>query len=178
MRSGKKVLIVDDEPNVVWVLKLMLERAGHKVRTAADGLQGLELLRAELPDVLITDIQMPRMDGRELVRSVHAEMPQRGFDIYVMTSMTEREERESALDDALEGLGRDYEMPETYMAGNTQNADYEEMVYGDTISFYDKLNEQLGELDLTDEQRDVMEYIIGSLDDDGLLRKDTDTISD
>jgi CheY-like chemotaxis protein len=94
MRSGKKVLIVDDEPNVVRVLKLMLERAGHKVRTAADGLQGLELLRAELPDVLITDIQMPRMDGRELVRSVHAEMPQRGFDIYVMTSMTEREERE------------------------------------------------------------------------------------
>jgi len=94
MRSGKKVLIVDDEPNVARVLKLMLERAGHKVRTAADGLQGLELLRAELPDVLITDIQMPRMDGRELVRSVHAEMPQRGFDIYVMTSMTEREERE------------------------------------------------------------------------------------
>ena len=92
--------------------------------------------------------------------------------------ITEREERESALDDALEGLGRDDEMPETYMAGNTQNADYEEMVYGDTISFYDKLNEQLGELDLTDEQRDVMEYIIGSLDDDGLLRKDTDTISD
>lgn len=91
---------------------------------------------------------------------------------------TEREERESALDDALEGIGRDDEMPETYGAGNAQNADYEEMVYGDTTSFYDKLNEQMGELDLTDEQRDVMEYLIGSLDDDGLLRKDLDSISD
>ena len=90
----KRILIVDDEPNVMRVLKLMLERAGHQVRTAADGLAGLEMARAEAPDVLITDIQMPRMDGRELVCTLHAEAPQRGFDIYVMTSMTEREERE------------------------------------------------------------------------------------
>lgn len=90
----KRVLIVDDEPNVMRVLKLMLERAGHRVRTASDGLEGLAQVRAERPDVLVTDIQMPRMDGRELVRTVHAEMPDRAFDIYVMTSMTERDERE------------------------------------------------------------------------------------
>ena len=90
----KRVLIVDDEPNVMRVLQLMLERAGFHVRTAPDGVVGLALLRAEAPDVLITDIQMPRMDGRELVRTLHQEMPDRAFDIYVMTSMTEREERE------------------------------------------------------------------------------------
>jgi CheY-like chemotaxis protein len=90
----KHILIVDDEPNVMRVLKLMLERAGHRVRTAPDGLAGLAALRAEVPDVLVTDIQMPRMDGRELVRTVHQEWPERNFDIYVMTSMTEREERE------------------------------------------------------------------------------------
>lgn len=92
--SVKRILIVDDEPNVMRVLKLMLERAGHRVRTACDGVEGLAQVRAEPPDVLVTDIQMPRMDGRELVRTLHAEMPDRAFDIYVMTSMTERGERE------------------------------------------------------------------------------------
>jgi RNA polymerase sigma-54 factor len=53
-----------------------------------------------------------------------------------------------------------------------------EMVWSDSLSFYDKLKEQMGELDLTAEERDVLEYIIGSLDDDGLLRKPLDSICD
>lgn len=91
---------------------------------------------------------------------------------------TEREEREEALDSALEGIGRDDEMPETYGAAPNRNADYEEIVYGDTVSFYDKLKEQMGMESLTDRQRDIMEYLIGSLDDDGLLRKSIDSIGD
>lgn len=91
---------------------------------------------------------------------------------------TEREEREDALENALSNIGRDDEMPESYVQGFYQNAEYEEMVYGDTISFYDKLKEQMGELDLNETQRDVMEYLIGSLDDDGYLRKDLGEISD
>ena len=92
---------------------------------------------------------------------------------------TEKEEREEALDSALEGIGQDDQMPdyntERY---NTQNADYEEMVYGDTTSFYDKLKEQMDMQVLTDKEKEVMEYLIGSLDDDGLLRKDLDSICD
>lgn len=92
---------------------------------------------------------------------------------------TEKEEREDALDSALEGIGQDDQMPdyntERY---NTQNADYEEMVYGDTTSFYDKLKEQMDMQVLTDKEKEVMEYLIGSLDDDGLLRKDLDSIND
>jgi RNA polymerase sigma-54 factor len=91
----------------------------------------------------------------------------------------EREERSDALDEALEGIGRDDEMPDYISTrNNTQSADYEEMVYGDTTSFYDKLQEQVGEHELTEHQRTVLEYVIGSLDDDGLLRKDLDTLSD
>lgn len=94
-------------------------------------------------------------------------------------SHLEREEREDALDSALKDLGRDDEMPDYETSRNpSQNADYEEIVYGDTISFYDKLKEQMGMLDLTPRQHDIMEYLIGSLDDDGLLRKDLSTISD
>ena len=90
----KRILIVDDEPNVTRVLKLMLERAGHHVSTAADGAAGLASVLADPPDVLVTDIQMPRMDGRELVKAIHQRLPERAFDIFVMTSMTAREERE------------------------------------------------------------------------------------
>lgn len=89
----------------------------------------------------------------------------------------EREERQDALDDALESIGYDDQMPDTHW-NQRQNADYEEIVYGDTVSFYDKLKEQMGELELTPQEEHIMEYIIGSLDDDGLLRKDLDTICD
>ena len=92
---------------------------------------------------------------------------------------TEREEREEALDSALEGLGSDDELPPVSSGHQMQdNADYEEIVYGDTTSFYDKLKEQLGMEDLTETQRDIMEYLIGSLDDDGILRKSLDAITD
>lgn len=94
-------------------------------------------------------------------------------------AQTEKEEREDALDSALEGIGQDDQMPdyntERY---NTQNADYEEMVYGDTTSFYDKLKEQMDLQVLSDKEKEIMEYLIGSLDDDGLLRKDLDSICD
>ena len=91
----------------------------------------------------------------------------------------EREERKSELDNALDNIMQDDEMPVAFGGkDNNQNADYEEIVYGDTTSFYDKLKEQMGEVDLTSKQQEIMEYLIGSLDDDGLLRKDIDTIND
>ena len=92
----------------------------------------------------------------------------------------EREERASALDDALAGIGMDDEMPEPYSpgGGGDQGADYEERTYGDQTSFYDRLREQMVDVDLTPKQREIMEYLIGSLDDDGLLRKDAGALSD
>lgn len=92
----------------------------------------------------------------------------------------EREERQDALDSALERLGGDDEELPTYdyRTRQTDNAEYEEMVYGDTTSFVDKLQEQVGELELDERQREILEYLIGSLDDDGLLRKQLDTIAD
>ena len=90
----------------------------------------------------------------------------------------DREDRQDALNEALQGLGGDDEMDDQYNPSNYHNADYEERVYGDVVSFADKLKEQMGELDLTEEQRVVMEYLIGSLDDDGYLRKSISTIAD
>ena len=91
---------------------------------------------------------------------------------------TEREERQSALDEALSGIGRDDEELPVYQSGSSYSEDREEMVYGETESFYDQLKEQVGEMELTDKERDIIEYLIGSLDDDGLLRKDLSIVSD
>ena len=89
----------------------------------------------------------------------------------------ESEERQSALDAALENIGRDDEELPVY-DGQSYNEEREEMVYGETQSFYDQLKEQMGVIEMTERQRDIMEYLIGSLDDDGLLRKSLDNISD
>lgn len=90
----KRILIVDDEPHVSRVLKLMLERAGYAVRSEADGQAGLSSVLHDPPDAMVTDIQMPRLDGRELMKMLHELMPERRFPVMVMTSMTAREERE------------------------------------------------------------------------------------
>jgi len=97
-----------------------------------------------------------------------------GGDDYETSS--EREERQSALDDALSNIGRDDEDLPVYQGGSAVAEEREEMVYGETVSFYDQLKEQMGELEMTEQQCDVMEYLIGSLDDDGLLRKGLDVI--
>jgi RNA polymerase sigma-54 factor len=90
----------------------------------------------------------------------------------------EREERQSALDEALAGIGRDDEDLPIYPNGADIADNHEEMVYGSSESFYDQLKEQMGLIELTDHERDIMEYLIGSLDEDGLLRKSLDSISD
>ena len=90
----------------------------------------------------------------------------------------EREERNDALDAALERIGRDDEDLPVYHSGLSYGEEREEMVYGETLSFYDQLKEQVGLLPLDERQRYIMEYIIGSLDEDGLLRKTLDSIAD
>ena len=67
-----RVLVVDDQPHVVRVIRMALERRGYQVEVAADGQAALEKFRAAPFDVLITDIDMPRMDGRALCDAVQS----------------------------------------------------------------------------------------------------------
>jgi CheY-like chemotaxis protein len=89
-----RILIVDDEPHVLRVLKMSLERAGYSVEVSSDGREALERIRRQPPDVLITDIHMPLMDGEELCREIQQSMPERNFIIFVLTSRTEIEHRQ------------------------------------------------------------------------------------
>lgn len=70
MTEPKKVLVVDDEPQITRVLRHSLTAHRYDVRTAADGLSGLETFRDWRPDLIITDLQMPEMGGLEFCREV------------------------------------------------------------------------------------------------------------
>ena len=88
-----RIMIVDDHAPVLRVLRLGLESAGFAVETASDGSECLVKLCEQLPDFLVTDIDMPRMTGRELCEAIVAQFPDREFPIIVLTSRTEFEHR-------------------------------------------------------------------------------------
>ena len=90
----KLVMVVDDQPTVIRVLKLAIEKAGYAVDTAKDGMDCLAKLRDALPDFLVTDIDMPRMTGKELCAAIDKQFPDRRFPIVVLTSRTELEHRD------------------------------------------------------------------------------------
>ena len=89
-----RVLIVDDEPHVIRVLKLALSRIGMEVDEAYNGVNALEYLKTHRPDVVITDIDMPRMDGRTLCNRIDEMFPDREFPIFIMTARAELEHRD------------------------------------------------------------------------------------
>ena len=93
-------------------------------------------------------------------------------------ALREQEERSDALDAALESIGRDDEELPVYHGGQPITDEHEEMVYGQSQSFYDELLEQVGEMELSEQERYVMEYLIRSLDDDGFLRSSLEGIAD
>ena len=66
MRSDKKVLIIDDEPHIRRVIELKLKQRGYQVIQAKDGEEGLHLILTQRPDAVITDIMMPKLDGKAL----------------------------------------------------------------------------------------------------------------
>ena len=89
----KRILIVDDEPHIIRLLKLALERKQYQVETALNGELALQKIHEGHPSVLITDIDMPRMSGKDLCLRIEQEIPDRKFLIFVLTSGAELEHR-------------------------------------------------------------------------------------
>ncbi len=77
-----KLLIVDDEPSTRSLLTQIFSNLGHDVNTAEDGFSALEQIRAEVPDILLSDLNMPRMSGFELLSVVRRRIP----EIYVIAT--------------------------------------------------------------------------------------------
>ena len=82
----RTILVVDDEEAVVEFIGSLLEDAGYRVLRAYDGRNALEIARARRPDVIITDIMMPIMNGLELCRQIREDPEIKGIPVILMTA--------------------------------------------------------------------------------------------
>jgi two-component system chemotaxis response regulator CheY len=96
MSVTKTILTVDDSRTMRDMLKLALIAGGYTGIQAEDGIEGLELLRSEGADVVITDINMPRMDGFALIEGVRADPRHRTTPILVLTTESDPDKKDRA----------------------------------------------------------------------------------
>ena len=94
--TGKKILIVDDEPVVVALLKVRVESRGFKVETAMEGVGALEKAKAWGPDLILLDIVMPGMDGFEVCRHLKATKETASIPVVLFTASQETRLQELA----------------------------------------------------------------------------------
>ena len=91
----KRVLLAEDEPNIVEPLTFLLERAGFDVAVETDGRKALHAALADTPDVMILDVMLPELDGYEVLRRLRADRRAETLPVLVLTAKGQREDRES-----------------------------------------------------------------------------------
>ncbi|MFL6214174.1 MAG: response regulator [Blastocatellia bacterium] len=84
---GYKLLIVEDNAQVREMLAVALSDAGFSVVTADDGFDGLASARRERPDLILTDVEMPNLDGIRMIERLHLETELRGIPVLVLSSV-------------------------------------------------------------------------------------------
>jgi chemotaxis protein histidine kinase CheA/ActR/RegA family two-component response regulator len=94
---GKHVLVVDDSPSVRRVVSNMLKQRGWEVQTARDGVEALEMIGYETPAAVLLDIEMPRMDGYELISTVRAQAQYKTLPLVVLTSRAASKHQQRAM---------------------------------------------------------------------------------
>jgi len=90
---AKKILLIDDEPHVLRIMKMSLLREGYQVITAKNGLEGLATVHEQQPDAIVVDIEMPKMNGRQMCEQLHVDLPDHQIPIFIATSRAEDEFR-------------------------------------------------------------------------------------
>ena len=83
--NGKNILIVDDEPDILFVLTTAVRKNGYLVDTASNGLEALEKIKAAHPDAVIMDIMMPKMDGNTVNLKLKENPATAGIPVIIMT---------------------------------------------------------------------------------------------
>lgn len=92
-----RVLIVDDEPNIVIPLEYLLKREGYTVSVARDGEEGLAAIRTQRPDLVILDVMMPKVDGFAVLQAVRADPELAATRIMILSAMDREAERNKGL---------------------------------------------------------------------------------
>jgi len=87
--SAKYVLIVDDDPDLVETVSMILESKGYEVGKAYDGIEGEEAVKKRRPDVLVLDVMMPRKNGYQLCKELKANQATKGIPVVLLTAVGE-----------------------------------------------------------------------------------------
>jgi DNA-binding response OmpR family regulator len=95
MGSARKILVVDDDPKTVSLVKLYLESDGHKVLCAYDGVEALRLAREERPNLIVLDLMLPGLDGLQVCRTLRAESD---VPVIMLTAKTTEGDKLTGLD--------------------------------------------------------------------------------
>jgi two-component system response regulator VicR len=85
-KSNKRILCIDDEPEMIDLIRLILNRRGFEVKGAGGGIDGLEMVRKEQPDLVLLDLMMPDMDGWEVYQQMKADDKTRSIPVIVVTA--------------------------------------------------------------------------------------------
>ena len=94
---AKRILIADDEPNIVLSLEFLMRRAGYEVEKVADADAALEAVRRSPPDLVLLDVMMPRRDGFEVCQEIRSDPALSGVRIAMLTAKGRDVEREKGL---------------------------------------------------------------------------------
>lgn len=90
MAEKKNVLLVDDDPDFVEAVKVIVESGGYNVRVAFDGKEGLEAVKAEKPDIIVLDVMMPVMDGHATCAALKKDPETRDIPVILLTAVADR----------------------------------------------------------------------------------------
>jgi DNA-binding response OmpR family regulator len=109
LASKRTIMVVDDEPELVTVVCLMLEKKGFNVTCAYDGTQVFDVLKKQKPDLVILDIMMPEMDGLEVLRRLKSAPETSSIPVMMITARDQHE-------DILRGYktGADFYIPKPF----------------------------------------------------------------
>lgn len=94
----KRVLLAEDEPNIIESLKFLLERSGYEVGIETNGQRVLDLIRKQDLDVLVLDVMLPDLDGYEILRQLRADPQFAKLPVLMLTAKGQREDRETAIE--------------------------------------------------------------------------------
>ena len=87
MDGKKRILVVDDEPDFASIVQGNLEKEGFEVEVAYDGVEGLEKVKANPPDVIVLDVMMPEKDGYEMCKEVKADERFADIPVIMLTAV-------------------------------------------------------------------------------------------
>jgi DNA-binding response OmpR family regulator len=84
--AGEKILCIEDDPQMIDLIRLILETRGYQVLGAEGGRQGLDMMRTERPDLILLDLMMPEMDGGDVFHQMKKEVELRDIPVIVVTA--------------------------------------------------------------------------------------------